>query len=92
MINTTYFYNKKHQTVDIIKLNGSVELGPIVGLSDVIVDIVETGSTLRENGLGVLEEICELSARVIVNQVSMQMESERIREIILRLRKQLEEA
>jgi len=67
-------------------------LGPIVGLSDVIVDIVETGSTLRENGLGVLEEICELSARVIVNQVSMQMESERIREIILRLRKQLEEA
>ena len=80
------------QTVDIIKLNGSVELGPIVGLSDVIVDIVETGSTLRENGLGVLEEICELSARVIVNQVSMQMESERIREIILRLRKQLEEA
>ena len=78
-----YFYNKKHQTVDIIKLNGSVELGPIVGLSDVIVDIVETGSTLRENGLGVLEEICELSARVIVNQVRMQMESERIREIIL---------
>lgn len=67
-------------------------MGPIVGLSDVIVDIVETGSTLRENGLGVLEEICELSARVIVNQVSMQMESERIREIILRLRKQLEEA
>ena len=84
--------SEKHQTVDIIKLNGSVELGPIVGLSDVIVDIVETGSTLRENGLGVLEEICELSARVIVNQVSMQMESERIREIILRLRKQLEEA
>ena len=92
VIENDYFYNKKHQTVDIIKLNGSVELGPIVGLSDVIVDIVETGSTLRENGLGVLEEICELSARVIVNQVSMQMESERIREIILRLRKQLEEA
>ena len=65
-----YFYNKKHQTVDIIKLNGSVELGPIVGLSDVIVDIVETGSTLRENGLQVLEEICPLSARMIVNQVS----------------------
>ena len=70
-----YFYNKKHQTVDIIKLNGSVELGPIVGLSDVIVDIVETGSTLRENGLEVLEEICPLSARMIVNQVSMQMEA-----------------
>lgn len=81
-----YFYNKKHQTVDIIKLNGSVELGPIVGLSDVIVDIVETGGTLRENGLEVLEEICDLSARMIVNQVSMQMETERIKEIILKLR------
>ena len=69
-----YFYNKKNQTVDIIKLNGSVELGPIVGLSDVIVDIVETGSTLKANGLEVLEEICPLSARVIVNPVSMQME------------------
>ena len=53
-----YFYNKKHQTVEIIKLNGSIELAPIVGLSEVIVDIVETGSTLRENGLKVLEEIC----------------------------------
>lgn len=84
-----YFYNKKHQTVDIIKLNGSVELGPIVGLSDVIVDIVETGSTLRENGLEVLEEICPLSARMIVNQVSMQMETQRIKEIILRLRERL---
>lgn len=50
-----YFYNKKHQTVEIIKLNGSIELAPIVGLSEVIVDIVETGSTLRENGLTVLE-------------------------------------
>ena len=77
-----YFYNKKHQTVDIIKLNGSVELGPIVGLSDVIVDIVETGSTLKENGLQVLEEICPLSARMIVNQVSMQMEPERIKKLI----------
>ena len=53
-----YFYNKKHQNVEIVKLNGSVELAPIVGLSEVIVDIVETGSTLRENGLEVLEEIC----------------------------------
>ena len=81
-----YFYNKKHQTVDIIKLNGSVELGPIVGLSDVIVDIVETGSTLKENGLEVLEEICPLSARMIVNQVSMQMETERIRTLISQLK------
>ena len=70
-----YFYNKKHQTVEIIKLNGSVELAPIVGLSEVIVDIVETGATLRENGLDVLEEICPLSARMVVNQVSMKMEN-----------------
>lgn len=81
-----YFYNVKHQTVDIIKLNGSVELGPIVKLSDVIVDIVETGSTLKENGLEVLEEICLLSARMIVNQVSMQMESQRIGTLIQKLR------
>lgn len=85
-----YFYNKKNQTVDIIKLNGSVELGPIVGLSDVIVDIVETGGTLRENGLEVLEEICPLSARMIVNQVSMQMQPERIKDLIARLRGKLE--
>ncbi len=77
-----YFYNKKHQTVEIIKLNGSIELAPIVGLSEVIVDIVETGSTLKENGLVVLEEICPLSARVVVNQVSMKMEHERITKII----------
>ena len=81
-----YFYEKKHQTVDIIKLNGSVELGPIVNLTDVIVDIVETGSTLRENGLTVLEEIIPLSARMIVNPVSMQMEGERIREIVNKLK------
>lgn len=84
-----YFYNKKHQTVDIIKLNGSVELGPIVKLSDVIVDIVETGSTLKENGLMVLEEICPVSARMIVNQVSMQMEAARIKELIQRIREHL---
>ena len=84
-----YFYNKKHQTVDIIKLNGSVELGPLVDLSDVIVDIVETGSTLRENGLGVLEEVCDLSARMIVNPVSMQLESDRIRDLVLKIREAL---
>ena len=75
--------------MDIIKLNGSVELGPIVGLSDVIVDIVETGSTLKENGLEVLEEICPLSARMIVNQVSMQMETERIKTLISQLKELL---
>ena len=82
-----YFYNVKHQTVEIIKLNGSVELAPIVGLSEVIVDIVETGATLKENGLGVLEEICDLSARMVVNQVSMKMENKRISDIIDKLRK-----
>ncbi len=85
-----YFHNKKHQTVDIIKLNGSVELGPLVGLSDVIVDIVETGSTLKENGLQVLEEVCPLSARMIVNPVSMQMETERIKELVNKIRARLE--
>ena len=77
-----YFYNQKNQTVEIIKLNGSIELAPIVGLSEVIVDIVETGSTLRENGLTVLEEVCPLSARVVVNQVSMKMENERITRLL----------
>ena len=81
-----YFYDQKHQTVEIIKLNGSIELAPIVGLSEVIVDIVETGSTLRENGLKVLEEICPLSARMVVNQVSMKMENERIGRLIQELK------
>ena len=77
-----YFYNQRNQTVEIIKLNGSIELAPIVGLSEVIVDIVETGSTLRENGLVVLEEVCPLSARVVVNPVSMRMENERITKLL----------
>ena len=85
-----YFYNRKHQTVEIIKLNGSIELAPIVGLSEVIVDIVETGSTLRENGLEILEEVCPLSARMVVNQVSMRMENERIGSMIEKLRKLLQ--
>ena len=89
VIAQNYFYNTKHQTVDLIKLNGSVELGPLVSLSDVIVDIVETGSTLRENGLEVLEEICPLSARMIVNQVSMQMETKRIRDLIIAIKEKL---
>ena len=84
-----YFYNTKHQTEEIIKLNGSIELAPIVGLSEVIVDIVETGSTLRENGLEVLEEVCPLSARMIVNPVSMRMESARIKDLLTRLREQV---
>lgn len=81
-----YFYNKKNQKVEIIKLHGSIELAPLVGLSEVIVDIVETGSTLKENGLVVLETICPLSARMVVNRVSMKMENERINKIIDGLR------
>jgi len=87
-----YFYNKKNQTVEIIKLNGSIELAPIVGLAEVICDIVETGSTLRENGLEVLEEVCPLSARMVVNQVSMKMEHERITKLITDLKSVLKEA
>lgn len=75
----------------MIKLNGSIELAPIVGLSEVIVDIMETGSTLKENGLKVLEEVCPLSARMVVNQVSMKMENERIRKLIEDLRRVLQE-
>jgi ATP phosphoribosyltransferase len=81
-----YFYHKKHQTIEIVKLNGSVELAPIVGLSDVIVDIVETGSTLKANGLEVLEYICPVSARMVVNRVSMKLEHERIAQLISGLR------
>ena len=87
-----YFYNERHQTVEIIKLNGSIELAPLVGLAEVIVDIVETGSTLKENNLGVLEEVCPLSARMIVNPVSMRLENDRIRELIAKLRVLLMEA
>jgi ATP phosphoribosyltransferase len=77
-----YFNDEKGQTIELIKLNGSVELAPLVGLSDVIVDIVETGSTLRANGLDVLARIVPLSARFIVNKVSMKMERERIMNIV----------
>ena len=77
--------------MEIIKLNGSIELAPLVGLSEVIVDIVETGSTLRENGLAVLEEICSLSARVIINQVSMKRENERITGLLKDLKNVLQE-
>ncbi len=86
-----YFNNRKHQTVEIIKLNGSVELAPIVGLSEVIVDIVETGSTLKENGLEVLEEVCPLSARMVVNQVSLKMENERIHKLLEDLNRLIKE-
>ncbi len=85
-----YFRHKRRESVEIIKLNGSVELAPLVGLSEVIVDLVETGKTLKENGLVVLDSIAEISARMIVNRVSMKMESERINAIIESFRRQLE--
>lgn len=76
------YYEAKGQTIEIIKLNGSVELGPIVGLSDVILDVVESGSTLRANGLSVLEEVCECSARLVVNRVSLKTKRERVHWLI----------
>jgi ATP phosphoribosyltransferase len=79
-------YASQGKDIDIIHLNGSIELAPILGLSDVIVDIVETGTTLKENGLEVLEEVEPLSARIVVNQVSMKMENKRINDIIDKLR------
>lgn len=85
----SYFNDVRHQSVDIIKLNGSIELAPIVGLSDVIVDIVETGSTLRENGLSILEEIFDISARMVVNPVSMRLQSKRINELIGKIKEVL---
>ena len=82
-ITKDYYENVKKESVEIIKLNGSVELAPLVGLSDVIVDIVESGRTLRENGLDVLETVADLSARIIVNKVSMKTQRERIKSILL---------
>jgi ATP phosphoribosyltransferase len=76
------YFTKRGETVEIIKLNGSVELGPLVGLSDVIVDIVESGRTLRENGLTVLEEICPISARLVVNRISLKTKSQPIKTLI----------
>lgn len=65
------YFNSKDQLVDVIMINGSVELAPIIGLSDVIVDIVESGGTLKENGLAVFEDVCNISSRLIVNKVSL---------------------
>ena len=76
------YYDQKGQTIEIIELHGSIELGPVIGLSDVILDIVESGSTLKANGLTVLETVCVCSARLVVNRVSMKTKRDRIREII----------
>ena len=85
-----YFEHKRRESIEVIKLNGSVELAPLVGLSEVIVDLVESGRTLKENGLVVLDHIADISARMVVNRVSMKMESERINNIVDGIRKELE--
>ena len=84
-----YFYNRKHQTVEIIKLNGSIELAPILGLSDVIVDIVESGKTLKENHLKVLETIIPISARLIANKVSFKFKNKEIESIVKKIRRNI---
>ena len=83
------FYAKKSRDIDIIRLNGSIELAPILGLSDVIVDIVETGKTLKENDLTVLEEIVPISARLIANTAAYQFKYDAVGAILRGLRNQL---
>jgi ATP phosphoribosyltransferase len=85
-----YFEIKKRESVEIIHLNGSVELAPLIGLAEVIVDIVESGRTLRENGLEILEPIADISARMVVNRVSMKMKADRINPLIQAVRAQLD--
>lgn len=89
-ITRAYFEDDKRESVEIIKLHGSIELAPLIGLSDVIVDIVETGRTLIENGLDVLETVADISARVVVNRVSMKMKASEIKPMIEALKKQVE--
>lgn len=79
---TRDFFENKGIDVDIVKIEGSVELAPLVGLSDGIVDIVETGTTLKENGLEVVEDVAPVSARLIANTVSIKLKQERILEIV----------
>ena len=86
-----YFEHRRKESIEIIKLNGSVELAPLVGLSELIVDLVESGRTLKENNLVVFDTIEEVSARLVVNRVSMKMKSERIRWIIDQLRDRIDE-
>jgi len=85
-----FFQSEKGQTIELIKLNGSVELAPLVGLSDVIVDIVESGKTLEENGLEVLHDVCTLSAWFVVNKVSMKMHTDRIMNIVESFKEKLD--
>lgn len=85
------YYSEKSRRIDIIKLNGSIELAPILGLSDVIVDIVETGTTLKENGLTPLEKITDISARLIANKASYKFKNKEIRRLCESLEKLIAE-
>jgi ATP phosphoribosyltransferase len=86
---TGNYYHNKGENVKIIRLNGSVELGPVMGLSDLILDIVESGSTLRDNGLSVLHEICAVSARLVCNKVSLKIKSEEIKPLVAKIKSAL---
>ena len=88
-ITRNYFEGVRGESVEIIKLNGSVELAPLTGLAEVIVDIVESGRTLYENGLDVLETVADISARLVVNRVSMKMKEEEIKPMIAKLKEAL---
>ncbi len=85
------YYASKGESIECIKLNGSVELGPILGLSDVILDIVESGRTLKENGLEILEDVCEITARLAVNRASLKIKSKMIAPLIESIRLAVEE-
>ncbi len=86
---TRNFFEKKNMDVEIVKIEGSVELAPLLGLSHAIVDIVETGTTLKENGLEVFEYICPISARLIANMVSLKLRQTEIEELIAKIEKNL---
>ncbi|MCQ2516737.1 MAG: ATP phosphoribosyltransferase [Saccharofermentans sp.] len=88
-ITRAYFEGVKKESVEIIKLHGSIELAPLIGLADCIVDIVESGRTLKENGLDVIETVADISARVVVNRVSMKMKADEIRPMIDRIKEQV---
>lgn len=85
-------YYKNRENIEIIKLQGSVELAPLLGLSDVILDIVETGITLKENGLVILEKVCDVSARMIVNRASLKTKLYEINELLLKIKQVLKES
>ncbi|MGN1235705.1 MAG: ATP phosphoribosyltransferase, partial [Christensenellaceae bacterium] len=82
-------YTSRGEDIEIIPLHGSIELAPVTGLADVIFDIVQTGSTLRANGLAVLEEVYDVSARLVVNQVSLKTKAEEILPLIEKMRKNI---